>query len=73
LEKGQYLPVEPREEPTFSYRMLRAIYPVFRVLFPNQAIPADHLGRAMVDAVRGTVERESWVFEDRDIRAVVKS
>jgi len=34
-------PVEPRKEPNFSYRLLRAIYPLFRVLFPNQVIPAD--------------------------------
>jgi uncharacterized protein YbjT (DUF2867 family) len=26
-------PVEPRKEPNSSYRLLRAIYPVFRVLF----------------------------------------
>jgi uncharacterized protein YbjT (DUF2867 family) len=26
-------PVEPRKEPNFSYRLLRTIYPVFRVLF----------------------------------------
>jgi uncharacterized protein YbjT (DUF2867 family) len=44
-------PVEPRKEPNFSYRLLRAIYPVFRVLFPNQVIPADQLERAMVDVV----------------------
>jgi uncharacterized protein YbjT (DUF2867 family) len=31
-------PVEPRKEPNLSYRLLRAIYPVFRVLFPNQVI-----------------------------------
>jgi hypothetical protein len=42
-------PVEPRKEPTFSYRLLHAIYPVFRVLFPNQVIRADDLARAMVD------------------------
>ena len=40
---------------------------------PNQAIPADDLGRAMVDAVLGTVEREARIFENRDIRTVVKS
>jgi hypothetical protein len=28
-------PVEPRTEPNFGYRLLRAIYPVFRVLFPS--------------------------------------
>jgi hypothetical protein len=37
--------VEPRKEPNFSYRLLRAIYPVFRVLFPNQVIRADDLAR----------------------------
>jgi uncharacterized protein YbjT (DUF2867 family) len=31
-------PVEPRKELNFSYRLLRAIYPAFRVLFPNQVI-----------------------------------
>ena len=67
-------PVEPRKEPTFSYRMLRAVYPVFQVLFPNQVIRADDLAQAMVDVVlRQTQEREGLVFENRDIRAMVKS
>jgi uncharacterized protein YbjT (DUF2867 family) len=67
-------PVEPRKEPNLSYRLLRVIYPAFRVLFPNQVIPADDLGRAMVDvAVRGTAEREARIFENRDIRAMVRS
>jgi uncharacterized protein YbjT (DUF2867 family) len=67
-------PVEPRKEPNFSYRLLRAIYPAFRVLFPNQVIRADDLGRAMVDvAVRGTGEQRSLIFENRDIRTMVDS
>jgi len=67
-------PVEPRKEPNFSYRLLRAIYPVFRRLFPNQVIPADDLARAMVDAaVSGKGERESVVFENREIRAMASS
>jgi uncharacterized protein YbjT (DUF2867 family) len=67
-------PVEPRNEPNFSYRLLRAVYPVFRVLFPNQVIRADDLARAMVDVVlRQTQERQGVVFENRDIRAMVKS
>src|SRR6201996_3900853 len=65
-------PVEPRKEPNLSYRLLRAIYPVFRVLFPNQVIPADDLARAMVDvAVRDASGEKSAVFENRDIRAMV--
>jgi uncharacterized protein YbjT (DUF2867 family) len=65
-------PVEPRKEPNFSYRLLRAIYPAFRILFPNQVIRADDLARAMVDvAVRGTGERRDLIFENRDIQAMV--
>src|SRR5579863_8247211 len=39
-------PVGPRKEPNLSYRLLRTIYPAFRVLFPNQVIRADEMGRA---------------------------
>ena len=71
---GYIYPVEPRKEPNVSYRLFRAIYPAFRVLFPNQVIRADDLARAMVDVVVGdTSERRSWVFENRDIRAMVAS
>jgi len=67
-------PVEPRKEPNFSYRLLRAIYPMFRALFPNQVIRADDLARAMVDvALRETGERGDLIFENRDIRAMVES
>jgi uncharacterized protein YbjT (DUF2867 family) len=67
-------PVQPRQEPNFSYRMIRALYPVFRLLFPNQVIRADDLGWAMVHVVLGqTRERQGLVFENRDIRAMVKS
>jgi len=65
--------VEPRKEPNFSYRLMRAIYPVFRVLLPNQVIRADDLARAMVDVVvRRTCEPGHSVFENRDIRAIVE-
>jgi hypothetical protein len=45
-------PVEPRKEPNFSYRLLHTMYPVFRVLLPNQVIRADDLARAMVESLR---------------------
>ena len=66
-------PVEPRKEPNLSYRLLRAIYPAFRVLFPNQVIRADRLARAMVDAVlQDTGKRANVVLENRDIRAIAE-
>jgi uncharacterized protein YbjT (DUF2867 family) len=65
-------PVEPRKEPTFSYRVLRSVYPAFRLLFPNQVIRADDLARVMVDAaIQDIPRRECPVFENRDIQALV--
>jgi uncharacterized protein YbjT (DUF2867 family) len=66
-------PVEPRKEPNFSYRLLRAIYPAFCALFPNQVIRADDLARAMVDlVVRGNGQGGGRVFENSEIRAIVE-
>jgi len=72
-------PVQPRKEPNFSYRLLRAAYPVFRLLFPNQVIRADDLAWAMVHVVVGNSQKRQelilgdLIFENRDIRAMVKS
>jgi uncharacterized protein YbjT (DUF2867 family) len=66
-------PVEPRKEPNFSYCLLRTMYPVFRVLFPNQVIRADDLARAMVDVVVSEHgQRGGPVFENRAIRVMVE-
>lgn len=70
---GYIYPAEPRKEPNLGYRLLRAIYPAFRMLFPNQVIRADDLARTMVDvAVRRTGEPGGFVLENRDIRAMVE-
>jgi uncharacterized protein YbjT (DUF2867 family) len=67
-------PVEPRKEPTFGYRLLRAVYPAFRMLFPDLVIRSDDLARAMVDvSARETEERASCIFENRDILAMINS
>jgi uncharacterized protein YbjT (DUF2867 family) len=67
-------PVEPRKEPNFSYRLFRGVYPVFRLLFPNQVIRADDLARAMADVVVSEAgQRGGRVFENRDIRTMVES
>ena len=67
-------PVEQRKEPNFSYRFLRGVYPVFRLLFPNQVIRADDLAGVMVAAVVSeTGQHRGPVFENREIRAMVES
>jgi len=64
----------PRKEPNLGYRLLRSVYPVFRVLFPNQVVRADNLAGAMVDvAVRDTAESGGVIFENRAIRAMAKA
>jgi uncharacterized protein YbjT (DUF2867 family) len=65
-------PVQRRKEPNFSYRLLRAIYPAFQLLFPNQVIRADDVARAMVDVTLQGTDRGGKIFENRDIRAMVK-
>lgn len=65
-------PVKPRAEPNFGYRLLRAIYPVFRLLLPSQVIRADDLAWAMVDVAQGATQRGASVFENKDIRAMVE-
>jgi uncharacterized protein YbjT (DUF2867 family) len=66
-------PVEPRREPTVSYRLLRAIYPAFRALFPRLVIRSDDLGGAMVDiAVQDGGKHEAVALENRDIQAFVE-
>jgi uncharacterized protein YbjT (DUF2867 family) len=64
-------PVEPRKEATWSYGLLRAVYPVFSVLFPDQVVRADDLARVMVDAALQGTPLPGPVFENRDIRAMV--
>lgn len=64
-------PVEPRKEPNFGYRLLRGVYPAFRLLFPNLVIRADDLARVMVEAaLQGTPQREGPVLENAEIRAM---
>lgn len=67
-------PVEPRKEPNLGYRLLRAVYPVFRLVFPNQVTRADDLAWAMLNvAVQKTDDHRSLVFENRESRAMVES
>ena len=66
-------PVEPRREPNLAYRLLRAVYPAFRMAFPNQVIRADDLARAMVDVVARPAQRHPGpIFENRDIRRLAR-
>ena len=73
LRPAYIYPVQPRREPNFSYRLLRAIYPVFRVLFPNQVIRADDLARTMVDVATGELEKAELWFSRTVTSAISRS
>ena len=74
LRPAYIYPVEPRKDPNLSYRILRRIYPVFRVLFPNQVIRADDLAQVMVDLVVNRAgATPSQIFENREIRSMAPS
>jgi uncharacterized protein YbjT (DUF2867 family) len=65
-------PVRSRKEPNFTYRLLRSVYPVFQLVFPNQVIRADNLAKAMVDiAIRTGGGTKRVILENRDIRTMV--
>ena len=56
-----FTPWSRGENPISAIGCCAAIYPVFRVLFPNQVIRADDLARTMVDAAMGgTGKGERW-------------
>jgi len=74
LRPAYIYPVEPRKEPTLSYRLLRAVYPAFRILFPGLSIRSDDLGRVMVDlSIQDTAQPEIRVLENRDIQVLAQS
>ena len=68
---GYIYPVTPRAEPSVSYRLLRALWPVMGRIYPAAGIASDALAAAMLDAaIHGTPEHPDPVIENRDIRAM---
>ncbi len=47
---GYIYPVENREEPNFSYRIFRKLYPIMKSIFPGSVITSQQLGQAMYKA-----------------------
>ncbi|MFO0572247.1 MAG: NAD(P)H-binding protein [Polyangiaceae bacterium] len=66
---GYIHPVVAREEPNFSYKLMRAVHPVLGWVYPNVGVDSDALARVMVDAALSGCEKT--VLENRDIRALV--
>lgn len=67
---GYIYPVVPRNEPGFSYRLMRRLYPVLKLFGPGFSITSTDLAAAMF-----AVGMEGWdreVLENRDILRVIE-
>lgn len=63
---GYIYPVTPREEPNFTYRLSRWLYPIIKRLGTNASVTSEHLAQAIVQVgIRGNKQK---VFENADIR-----
>lgn len=61
-------PSTPRKEPNFSYRLMRFLYPVVKVLYPNGVITSEDLARAIFHTgLHGT---KMTILENSDIKAI---
>ena len=68
---GYIYPVQPRDEPSLMYRMVRGLYPTLKHVIPNMGISSEDLAWAMLEsALVGTGEHTDPVLENRDIRAM---
>ncbi len=64
---GYIYPTVPRDEPNFTYKILRPLYKsVLSRLYPNIGVSSKRLATVMVDAGLGTATKT--IFENRDIR-----
>lgn len=71
---GYIYPVEPREEPNWTYRLSRRLYPLVRALGPKQSVTSEELAQGMVEAgLHGTGAHTQPVLENIDIRRLVGS
>lgn len=71
---GYIYPSTPRDEPNLSYRVMRALWPLARRVYPNLGVASDDLARAMITAgLEGTPQQASHTLENRDIRALAAS
>lgn len=67
---GYIYPVTSREEPNWSYRIFRVLYPLVRLMGPNSSIRSTELAQGMYQvAVEGAAAEE--ILENRDILALL--
>ena len=61
-------PVEKRKAPNFMYSFSRAIYPLFKAVYPKGVITSEQLGKAIFKA--GLNGARKMILENQDIKEV---
>jgi len=67
---GYIYPVEKREEPNFSYRIFRKLYPLMKSVFSSGVITSEELGKAIFKA--GIEGSNHLVLENMEIKNTLK-
>ena len=65
---GYIYPVVKREEPSFTYRVVRRLYPLLKVIYPDGVVTSEQLAKAMVTI--GLEGGRQAVYENREIRKI---
>lgn len=65
---GYIYPVEKRTEPNFSYRLMRSMYPLMKLIFSRGVITSEELGKGMFNA--GLSGAQKMILENQDIKKV---
>jgi len=66
---GYIYPVTPRQEPNFTYKLSRTLYPLIRLFGSNTSIKSTELAKAMFNVALNGAEQE--ILENRDIIKLV--
>jgi len=67
---GYIYPVKARKEPNFSYRLMRYLYPLLKILGPNFSITSEELAKAMFETGFKSLSKE--IFENAEILAALE-
>ena len=65
---GYIYPVVKRKEPNFTYRVVRLLYPLLRLVYPNGVVTSVHFGRAIFTV--GLRGGNQTIYENKEIRKI---
>jgi hypothetical protein len=61
-------PMTPRNEPNITYRVMRFLYPLYKIIYANGVITSTDLSKALF--IVGLKGGEKKILENKDIRKI---